>query len=92
MRLLTRRHLMKLAFALPMTMALATGHAAEEFPNRYIKLIVPLAPGGGGDLVARVVAAKMEESTPPDSVNPTGTSERKRSLHASVSVSFSSKI
>jgi len=36
-------------------------NAADEFPSRHIKLIVPLAPGGGGDAVARIIASKMTE-------------------------------
>ena len=41
--------------------AAAVGHA-EDFPNRYITLIVPLAPGSGTDAVARLVAAKMGDA------------------------------
>lgn len=33
--------------------------AQSSFPDRPIKLIVPLAPGGGGDIVARFTAAKL---------------------------------
>lgn len=34
--------------------------ARAAFPDRLIKLIVPLAPGGGGDIVARLIAAKLQ--------------------------------
>ena len=30
--------------------------AREEFPSRTLRLIVPLAPGGGTDVVSRLVA------------------------------------
>jgi tripartite-type tricarboxylate transporter receptor subunit TctC len=33
--------------------------AAQDWPSRPIRLIVPLAPGGGGDVTARVVAAEL---------------------------------
>ena len=37
-------------------------HAQVAFPNRVIKLIVPVAPGGGADAVARIVTEKMSLS------------------------------
>jgi tripartite-type tricarboxylate transporter receptor subunit TctC len=46
------------AFALASTMPV---QAADEFPNRPIKMIVPYAAGGGTDIVARIVAQKLQE-------------------------------
>src|SRR5688572_27102800 len=34
---------------------------AQTYPSRTIRVIVPLAPGGGTDLVTRLVAQKMSE-------------------------------
>ena len=38
------------------------GLTQPAFPNRVIKIIVPVAPGGGADAVARMVAEKMSQS------------------------------
>jgi tripartite-type tricarboxylate transporter receptor subunit TctC len=35
--------------------------AAADFPNKPVRLIVPFTPGGGADLVGRVVAEKLTE-------------------------------
>ena len=36
--------------------------AQAEYPNRPIRLIMPAAPGGGGDFTARLVGQKLGES------------------------------
>jgi tripartite-type tricarboxylate transporter receptor subunit TctC len=36
-------------------------HAQANYPVKPIRLIVPLAPGGGGDIVARQIAAGASE-------------------------------
>jgi tripartite-type tricarboxylate transporter receptor subunit TctC len=42
-------------------LAAFAGPARAEYPDRPVTLIVPFAPGGSTDLVARIVAAKMTE-------------------------------
>jgi len=41
--------------------ALAT-QAAESYPSRPVRLLVPFAPGGGADTLSRIVAPKLHES------------------------------
>ena len=58
-----RRATACLAAALTALLALPLPSQAQiAFPNKVIKLIVPVAPGGGADAVARMVSEKMSQS------------------------------
>jgi len=41
--------------------ALTTTVAAQDYPTKTVRLIVPLSPGAGADVAARLVAARMSE-------------------------------
>ncbi|HEY7299678.1 MAG TPA: tripartite tricarboxylate transporter substrate binding protein [Xanthobacteraceae bacterium] len=41
--------------------ALGTAAAAQDWPTRPITMIVPFAPGGGSDVVARMIAPRLGE-------------------------------
>ena len=49
-------------FALIATLLLCGIASAQTFPSRPLKLIVPVAPGGGTDILARVIGEKVAEN------------------------------
>src|SRR5882672_1515587 len=57
---LTRPLAVIAALAAPPLPALA--QSADSYPSRPVKILVPYAPGGATDIIARIVAAKLTES------------------------------
>ncbi len=53
-----RRHLLAAA-ALGLCAALPLQASAQEWPTRAIRIIVPYTPGGGNDIMARIIAEKL---------------------------------
>ena len=59
MKTSARSHVAAAGLALAALTAAAPCSANEVFPNRPIRIVVPVAPGGAPDIVARIVAEKL---------------------------------
>ena len=51
----------KILAACAVLMAVATGAAHAQYPNKPIRLLVPFAPGGSSDIVSRSFAGEMSK-------------------------------
>jgi len=54
-----RRATLALVLLVLLTTAAASAIAQDPYPSRTVKIIAPQAPGGGVDLVARIIADKL---------------------------------
>jgi tripartite-type tricarboxylate transporter receptor subunit TctC len=51
----------RLLLAAACVVAASLAHAQNAYPNRPIRMVVPFAPGGASDFVARILQPKMSE-------------------------------
>src|SRR5689334_6274267 len=59
MRVMSRNAVARMLIAACLAVAPIRSAGAQDYPSRPITLVVPYPPGGGNDLIARVVAAQM---------------------------------
>jgi tripartite-type tricarboxylate transporter receptor subunit TctC len=55
-----RRIFAALAFASLVVMAASPQASAQSYPNRPVRIVVPLAPGGPTDVFARLIKGDIE--------------------------------
>src|SRR6516165_10511778 len=70
--MITRRHAIALAAAAALALGLVGPMSAQtsseqaspvpNWPNRFVRLIVPFPPGEGADAIARIVSARLSET------------------------------
>ena len=60
-RILLSALLLSLPIAVPLAIA-QTSSAKDNYPNKPIRFIVTYPPGGGNDIIARLIAQKLSES------------------------------
>lgn len=61
--MITRRHLVGLAAASALAPVVlpSAARAQQPWPNRIVKLVAPFPPGGGTDVVARILTNRLSE-------------------------------
>jgi tripartite-type tricarboxylate transporter receptor subunit TctC len=55
------RRTLALAAAAILSAALFAPATAQQYPTQTIKIIIPFGPGGGSDIVARIIGQRMQE-------------------------------
>jgi tripartite-type tricarboxylate transporter receptor subunit TctC len=45
-----------------LSVSVASAQAQDNYPDRRMSLVIPFAPGGAGDLIARIITSKMSTS------------------------------
>jgi tripartite-type tricarboxylate transporter receptor subunit TctC len=55
------KSVLPIAAACALALGLAAPASAQEFPHQAIRMVVPFGPGGGTDIVGRIIAQRMQD-------------------------------
>lgn len=55
------KHCTRITISLVLALSAGALHAQAEFPNRPVRMILPFAPGGASDFVARIIQPRLAE-------------------------------
>ena len=61
--LLQRRRLLRTLAAGAAALGLPLAGHAQDYPSRPLRIVIPFAPGGGGDVLGRLIAQHLAEQT-----------------------------
>ena len=50
------------ALALALSFTAAGSHAQDKYPSMPVRLLTPFAPGGGSDILARIIGPQVSEA------------------------------
>ena len=53
--------MLRAAFAAAVTLAAVAPAAAQDYPTRPVRIVFPLAAGGGGDVFTRAMAEELQK-------------------------------
>src|SRR6202166_4038701 len=59
MRVMLRNAIFRMLLAASLAAVLSVAALADDYPSRPIMLVVPYPPGGGNDVIGRIVAGRM---------------------------------
>ena len=58
-----KKRLLTVAAAVLLTITIAKPAPAQDYPQQNIRIVVSFGPGGGADIIGRILADSMQKSS-----------------------------